>query len=194
LNINKTLGAAVAAACMLSLTACSTARMGKGPVVSGTVGENVVQATAKVEAIDHETREVTLRGSDGEKLTFVADERVKNLAQVDVGDTVAATYYESVAFEVHKPGELSPGVAIAEGTGTAELGSKPAALDAQSVTVTSTIAAIDDSVPTVTLEGADGERSTIKVRNRENLKNVKVGDQVEITLTRALAIAVEELP
>ena len=194
MNINRTLGAAVAAVCILSLTACSTARMGKGPVASGTVDEEVIQATAKVEAIDHATREVTLRGSDGETLSFVADERVKNLAQVDVGDTVTATYYESVAFEVHKPGESTPGVAVAEGTGTAELGSKPAALDAQIVTVTSTIAAIDASVPTVTLEMPDGERQTIKVRHPEKLKSVKVGDQVEITFTRALAIAVEELP
>ncbi len=194
MNINRTFGTTVAAACMLSLTACSTARMGKGPVVSGTVGENVVQATAKVEAIDYDTREVTLRGSDGEKFSFVAGEAVKNLAQVDVGDTVAATYYESVAFEVHKPGEVTPGVSIAEGTGTAELGSKPGALDAQSITVTSTIVAIDRDTPTVTLEAPDGERRTIKVRHPEHLKNVKAGDQVEITFTRALAIAVEELP
>ena len=42
--------------------------------------------SALVEAIDHETRVVTVLKPDGEKVTFTADDQVRNLAQVNVGD------------------------------------------------------------------------------------------------------------
>ena len=45
---------------------------------------------AEVEAIDHETRVVTLRRVDGEEITFTAGDEVRNLAQVAVGDVLFA--------------------------------------------------------------------------------------------------------
>ena len=44
--------------------------------------------SAVVEAIDHETRVVTVRKADGEELTFTASEEARNLDQVDVGALV----------------------------------------------------------------------------------------------------------
>ena len=46
-----------------------------------------VAVTATVEAIDQTTRMVTLKAADGKLVSFVADEAVKNLPQVKVGDT-----------------------------------------------------------------------------------------------------------
>lgn len=161
------------------------------PVVSGTVGEKAVQVTATVEAVDLKTRQVKLKGPEGNVFTVHADERVKNLPQVKKGDSVVATYYESLAYEVHKPGQAEPGVAVAEDVATAKPGEKPAAVGARAVQVTATIAAIDKSQGTVTLKSPDGELTTIKARNPANLDKVQVGDLVEITYTEALAIAVE---
>ena len=42
-------------------------------------------------------------------------------------DQVIAQYYESVAFEVKRKGQATPGVAVAEGVTSAELGEMPAA-------------------------------------------------------------------
>ena len=39
--------------------------------------------SAVVEAIDHETRVVTVRKADGEEITFTASEEARNLGQVD---------------------------------------------------------------------------------------------------------------
>ncbi len=46
--------------------------------------------TARVEAINHETREVTLLRADGETLSFTASAEARNLDQVAVGDIVVA--------------------------------------------------------------------------------------------------------
>ena len=160
--------------------------------VSGTVDENVVSATATVKALDQKTRMVTLQKPDGSLIKFRAGDNVRNLAQVKVGDEVTVSYYESLAYEVKKPGTAAPGVAMAEGVGRAKLGEKPGAVGAQVTTVTATIAAIDTAAGTVTLKGPEGDLTTIKARDPQRLTLVSVGDLVEITYTEALGISVDE--
>ena len=41
--------------------------------------------------------------------------QVRNLAQVKAGDEVRATFYESLAYEVKKPGTTTPGPSAALG-------------------------------------------------------------------------------
>jgi hypothetical protein len=104
---------------------------------------------------------------------------------------VVATYYESVAYEVHKPGSLEAGTRAAVGAARAEPGEKPGAVAANIVQITATIEAIDKSVPSVTLRKADGSLVPIKLRDAKRLDNVAVGDMVEITFSEAVAISVE---
>jgi plasmid maintenance system killer protein len=59
------------------------------------------------------------------------------------------------------------------------------------VTVTATVEAIDAKKNRVTLKGPEGKTQEIKVKDPKNLVNVKVGDQVVLTYTEALAISVE---
>ena len=155
---------------------------------------SLVTVTATVEAIDQATRMVTLKGPEGNTITFKAGDKIKNLSQVKVGDSVLAKYYESVAIEVKKPGEAKPGVTTQEAVTRAKPGETPAGMAVSQVTVTATIAAIDKKKPAVTLKGADGKTTTVKVRNPKNLENVKVGDQVVITYTEALALSLEKAP
>lgn len=167
------------------------AKEGEKPAIEEST---LVTVTATVEAIDQKTRMVTLKGPQGNSVTFKAGEQVKNLAQVKVGDTVLAKYYESVAVEVKKPGEAKPGVTTQEAVTRAKPGETPKGLAVSQVTVTTTITAIDKKKPSVTLKGADGKLTTVKVRNPKNLENVKVGDQVVITYTEALALSLEKAP
>jgi len=160
--------------------------------VSGTVGQNLVSATAKVKAIDLKTRHVTLQRPDGSLIKFVAGDEVRNLAQVKVGDEVTVTYYESLAYEVHKAGAAAPGVAVTEGAARAKPGEKPGAIAGRVSTITATIEAIDKAAQTVTLRSPDGETTTFKARDPQKLDRVSVGDLVDITYTEALAISVAE--
>ena len=153
--------------------------------------ERVATVKATVEAINLDTRVVTLKGPKGNVFDLKVGEEAKNLSQVKVGDLVVAKYYESIAVEVKKPGE--PGAATASGAlATAEPGAKPAGVLASQVTVTSTVEAIDPKKTHVTLKGPEGNSVRVKVQDPKNLKNVKVGDQVVITYTEALAISVEK--
>lgn len=160
--------------------------------VAGEAVLGTLEVTATVTAIDPETREVTLQTEDGEEYSLVADEAVKNLAQVNVGDVVTATYVEALAYEVKKGGEAGAEATVAGGA--AEPGAKPAGVVADQIKATVTIEAIDPSVPSVTFKGPEGKTRTIRVLHPEKLEGVSVGDTVEITYTEALALKVEEAP
>ena len=151
---------------------------------------NLVAVTATVEAIDQVTRMVTLKGPDGKLVSFVADEAVKNLPQVKVGDKVKVNYYESLVMRVLKPEEAAVNVAGA-GVAAAKPGEKPAGVGAREVTVTVSIEGIDKAKGTVTFKGPAGNVNTVRAEDPKNLEKIKVGDRVAITYKEALAISVE---
>ena len=152
--------------------------------------ERTVEAVATVEAIDLDKRIVTLKGPKGNVFDLKVGEKARNLPQVKVGDQVKVKYYESLAFEVKKPGAPSETSAVG-GVARAKEGEKPAGVAANQVTVTATVEAIDKKTQHVTLKGPEGKTVEIKVKDPKNLKNVQKGDQVEFTYTEALAISVE---
>ncbi len=153
--------------------------------------EQVVTVTATVEAIDLQDRVVTLKGPKGNLFDIAVDEQVRNLPQVKVGDRVNVKYYESIAFRLVKPGEGVAGIEETEGLARAKEGEKPGGIAGHQVTLTATIKAIDKKNQRVTLVDPEGKIVTVTAENPKNLEKVKVGDEVEITYTEALAISVE---
>lgn len=168
--------------------AASSSKTGDGTLERS----NAVTVTATVVAVNLKKREVTLRGPDGKTDTIHVDDRVKNLPQVHKGDQVVATYYESVAVRVKKPGEATPGMTESAGLETAQPGAKPAGVETRTVTLTATITAIDRKKQTATLKGPKGKSVTVHVKDPTRLASVQVGDLVEIAYTEAVAIAVEK--
>ena len=63
----------------------------------------MLEASAKVELVNQETREVRLCTADGRELMVVAGPEVRSLPQLQSGDVVRVTYYESVAASLAKP-------------------------------------------------------------------------------------------
>jgi hypothetical protein len=159
---------------------------------SKVIEENVATVTATVVAVDLNTRTVTIRGPEGRVRDIKVDETVKNLPQVDVGDEVSVTYYESIAARIVETGS-GEGAAIQQAVIAAKPGEKPARAVVQQATVTATVEAIDMTNRRVTLRGPEGKTVQVKVRNPDHLKRVQVGDEVAITYTEALAISVEEI-
>ena len=53
--------------------------------------ENAVTATATIQAIDQNTRSVTLRTESGDEDTFTVGPEVKRFNQLKVGDTIRLT-------------------------------------------------------------------------------------------------------
>jgi len=162
---------------------------GKKPSVKK---ERTTTVTATVEAVDLEKRIVTVKGPEGNSVDIVAGPQVKNLAQVKVGDSVDVTYYESIAVKVYKPGEAPQGqAATVAAERLAKPGEKPAGVVGAQVTITATVESISPKKTSVTLKMADGKSKTVKVEDKKNLDNVKVGDEVVITATETLAVAVK---
>jgi Cu/Ag efflux protein CusF len=181
------------AACLAVVGFAATVAVAQSPA-DHPKGETVaatVEVTATVEKIDHETREVTLRTDDGAEYTFIADEAVANLPQVQKGDQVTATVTEALAYEVIK-GEVGIGAEVTVAAAAADLGEMPAGVIGRKVTVAVTITAIDKQAPSVTFKGPADNTRTIKVLHPEKLEGVNVGDSVVITYAEAIAMKVQK--
>jgi hypothetical protein len=148
-----------------------------------------VTETFTIVAIDATNRIVTLKDKDGYVDSIYAGPEVKRFSELKVGDKVTFTYYESVVYQIQKPG-AAPVPAGEEAGIVRGKGPKPGGTMSRQMTATVTVTAIDMKVPSVTIKMDDGNVSSFKVENKKNLEGVKVGDRVQITYTEALAISV----
>jgi hypothetical protein len=151
-----------------------------------------VEATATVESIDAATRMVRLRGTDGRSWAVQAGPDVRNLAQVKVGDLVKVRYTEAVAAEVVKPGTGVTGATSA--LQRAEVGARPGATGTVSLKGVVKVAALDTVNNTVDISASDGTVRRIRVvdpKAQEFIRGLRVGDEVQLTFSEALAISVE---
>jgi hypothetical protein len=103
-----------------------------------------------------------------------------------------ARFYEVVTIRKQKPGESIPYVKLAEGVSSAFPGETPGAAVGSSVQVVATIVAINMSKKTIDLKGPDGFVETVNVSNPSNLRHVKVGNDIVITLTKVMAISLDK--
>lgn len=150
-----------------------------------------VTVTASVVAIDHETRDVTLRDPDGNEFSFVANEEVRNLDQVEAGDIVTAEVFSEVDITVLPGDGKGPAAAEELVAARAEKGAMPGGVIADRRQIIATVEAIDLEAETYTLKGPKGNVRTFQAMNPENLKLGQVGDLVVITQTTAVGIFVE---
>jgi Cu/Ag efflux protein CusF len=144
-----------------------------------------VTAKATIEAIDHTNRLITLKLENGKSAVFQVDPSVKRFHDLKVGDVVTATYTESLAVRVRKPGELEP--AKEKETVTPREG-KPGVKAEYEQTATVTVEEIDPTVPSVKVKDEKGEILSFRVRDPSRLQGVKVGDKVDITYTQAVLL------
>jgi len=158
----------------------------------GVVIADLLVATATVEAVDHAKRTVTLKGPEGLTRSIKVDKAVRNFDQVQKGDQVIAEYYEETAIFV-RPSAEQP---MAGETGVVEVaprGAKPGVADVETLVVTAKVEAIDPQKRTVTLRGPQGKAVTLKVDEQvKRFDQVKVGDEVVVRHTEAVAIAVQK--
>jgi NAD(P)H-flavin reductase len=151
----------------------------------------VVSARATIEAIDQENRVVTLKGPQGNMFDVKVGEDVRNFSQLKPGDTVNVRYRQSILVQMAKPGE-KPMASVSRGAVRAEPGAKPGGAVAEEINITATIVNIDKRKAELTLKGPKGNMVTFKGVNPSNLESLKVGDQLDITYTQAMAVSVEK--
>lgn len=154
----------------------------------------LVTVTASVEAVDHASREVVLKGPLGNKVTFTVDPRVKRLNEVEVGDYVQADYYVSIAAELREPTaeEKETPIVLLDAAGKAPPGTSPAAGGLRRYRVVTTVEGLDRPTQTVTVKGPRGNYLTARVADPSRLTRMRIGDNVVVTYTEAVAISLEK--
>jgi hypothetical protein len=184
----RAFAATLAAGLALGLGACATEQK-PGPSREETV---VRSFQAKVVAIDHKTREVTLLSASGDRVSFHADAAVRNLEQVKVGDVLVGEIATSLLVEARAATaeEQNTPAMAAEAVARAPEGERPAGVFVREVRAVFTITSIDKAAGGGTLRDAEGQERFVKARDPAVLDRLRVGDTVVVTLTEALLLEV----
>ena len=151
-------------------------------------------ATARVEAINHESREVTLLLENGETFTSQVSDEARNLDQVSIGDVVYAHYTESISIRVVESDGAEPEAYVEEDMARTAEGRMPGVAATESAVTTAIVEEINLDDNTFKLREPDGEIRQYTARNPSNLRMAAVGDKVITTVTTSVVITVESQP
>ena len=150
---------------------------------------SAVEFQGIITAIDKATREVTIRGGSGNELTITAGPQVKNFKQIKVGDLVTLSYIAALGLDLKKGGGRLRERIESDQAVAAKPGEKPGLVASRTVKVIADVSAVDAAAGTITLRGP--KRSIdLSVKDKELLKDIRVGDQIAATYEEAVAIAV----
>jgi Cu/Ag efflux protein CusF len=190
---SRSLGFSFALTVALLLPGCASAEHHEGEAAerAGVLGGKITRH-GKVISIDAKTRTVIVEGEQGRQVSIVAPEPAPNFDKIKVGDPVVATYYESVALAIAPVADAEPGLTGAVALATAAPGETPGGAMAEQIQLRAVVKAVDPKTRSVTLDVPEGGERTLKAGEAIDLEKVKVGEQVSVTLTRALAISIEQ--
>lgn len=151
-----------------------------------------VQGEATVLSVDKTTRVVTLLGEHGDTVDVTCGPQVKNFAKIAKGDVVKVKYTETLMIHVEPEGTALK-ASVESNASSAKPGENPHASMTDKVTFSGTITAIDMAKGTVTLRGAEGNEMVLHPRVKENLKKVKVGENVVFNYEQTVALSVAKV-
>jgi Cu/Ag efflux protein CusF len=156
--------------------------------------EKLVSIVAKVEAINMATREVTVKGPQGNTVTFTVDKQVARLNEIAVGDDIVADYYVSLAAELRAPtaAEKATPVVVLTETAKAPANTQPAAGALRIIRAVVTVEGLDRPTKSLTVAGPAGNMATVQVDDVAALSKLRLGDTLIVTYTEALAVSLEK--
>src|SRR5215469_13242130 len=155
----------------------------------GVGAATVITIHGKIVKVDRAHQLVTLEGPAGKNQVTIYVRDPDNLKAAKVGEPFAARFYEVVVIRKKKPGENIPAASLSQGVWTANPGGVPGGSRATLITVAVTVDSIDETNGTITIKSSDGSSETVKPKNPQALKRLKVGDDLVISLYRGIAIS-----
>jgi hypothetical protein len=124
---------------------------------------------------------------------FIISEDAKNFDQIEVGDLINISYYESVALSLNTPGKLpeeEDGIVIMR----AAEGEAPGGIAMEVYDISAIVRAYDEESGIVTLMGPKGKVFKTKAEGRMvDPSEIEVGQTLHVRYTKTLAIDVEKL-
>jgi len=146
---------------------------------------------ARIEAIDHDARQLTLVDGSGDSTTVQLGPEIEGFDRLKVGDTVTFRYSESMAYAIRKPDQPR---ALPSGSGEAVVergpGPNPGATLSTQQTATLTIVSVDAEAPSLTVLTEDGRRLSFRPFQQADVERLEIGDLMDVNYTQALVISV----
>ena len=174
----------------LGLVCCAFLLMFQSSVVAARqapAADSPVTLTATIEAIDKETRTVTLKRPTGTSVQIKAPDQMEGFNSLRVGDQVTATYYEMVVINLRKPGDPPAPPPV---TTTQRKDRVPGSETRRQRTVNGTIEAIDQKTRAVTMKTSEGTLLMLPAVDAKQLTGLKAGDAIAATYYESLFIKV----
>ena len=156
------------------------------------VVQQVYELSGQVDRIDRAGRTITIVSAGAMQPPIYAGPDLPEFDQLQRGDTVVIRYYDAYVVEVTpnaRLGQLQDTTAAAQQRSTGQ-----DATVTQQLRLIVTIDEVDAAKGMVTYHGADNRRVLRAVQHPKLLENVKVGDVVTITYTRARAVGIQKAP
>ncbi len=159
----------------------------------GIRGTETITVEGAITAIDPTSRRVTIKGGAGNEVSMVAGPEVKNFAQLKVGDLVTLNFIESLTLQLKKGGKALVERVESSDAVTAKPGELPMGGVSKTVHIVADVIAVDPATSVVTLRGPQ-RTVDLKVKDKEILAQIAVGDQVDADFVEAALISVSAKP
>ena len=153
---------------------------------------NVLEIDATVVAVDAQERTLVLRGPEGNEMGFRVGPDVRNLSQVEAGDTLRVSYYTGYLVSMSEPGNVGSDAKVA--AARAAEGERPGAMVGATLRATVEILSIAKDGKSVSFRDAEGRLQTIPVHREDAqafVRKLDKGDLVDIRYSEAIAVNVE---
>ena len=149
-----------------------------------------VQLQGKIKSIDKKNRSAVIVGANGHEVVATLGDDAKNFSKVRVGDLVTLTYVQAIALELRKVANNGIRERVeTQASATSKPGDNPAAGVAKSLRVVGNVIAVNQKAQTVTVRGVKRTLELV-VNDPAQLKEIKVGDQLEGLFVEAVALEV----
>ena len=155
-----------------------------------------VSLEAEVTAIDYKTREVSLRGPQGNIVTITAGDHIARLEDISVGDSIVTTYIASLEGELRTPTEeelANPWMEV-DGAAKAPEDSDPGAIAGRVIRAVCTLEGMNRLLGTITVKDPRGKYHVIGDVEPEKMEGVVLGATLVLVYTEAMAITLEKKP
>lgn len=166
---------------------------GKTDNQNGTIAWKQINISGTIEKIIPDSQKVRLKTDDGRVLTFTVTPDV-NLNTIRVGDKVSATFFQSIALDVHPPtaDERKNPLQIEQTLIPPPPGVNPQAGGIRQIRALITIDKINKSEQTVLVTGPQGENGIVYIQDKSTFDKLKEGQQVTVVYTEAVAVKLEK--
>jgi Cu/Ag efflux protein CusF len=148
-------------------------------------------ATGTVTEVDAAKGHISIKGPQGKVVPLQVNSEVRNLDKVKVGDNLNVRFEETLSLTLKKEstGTRSLEQSGREAKSTAAAGQRPAGVASEKDVIMADVTQVNTKKKTITLKGPY-ETVVLPVKDPNQLKLIKVGDQVEVIHTRNVAVAI----